>query len=473
MLGLRVVRRGLDGRAASRAWRAMSVLSSEGIAGMGAAAEASSSDTAFADLSADTQRNLEKMGIKELFPVQASTFGTIAGGVDMVGRSRTGSGKTLAFVLPIVEQLCSADDNGSRGRPSPRCVVLAPTRELAVQVSQEFSRVAGRRLNVSCIYGGVPIDKQLRELRNGTDVIVGTPGRVRDHINRGTLRLDEVQFAVLDEADEMLGMGFKDDVMDIIDDMPAHPTRQTLMWSATFDKQIRSLSKEIAHEPTFVDMVGDDDGVAFKLPESVTHISVPTMRKTRFDVLNLILERQREQGRVLVFTRTKAMAGEISMADEVRADCHALHGDMSQAMRSQTLDGFRRKDFDVLIATDVAARGLDIPEVDTVVHMGLPESVQSFVHRSGRTGRAYRDGTNIVLTMGAACDDMMRDVERKTNAQFITGMRFSPTDMVDSAVPAVVERVGGVSPVVRCHERVLLFTVTFHANRAHNLTRSP
>jgi ATP-dependent RNA helicase DDX21 len=374
--------------------------------------------SAFAgELSARLTGRLAAAGIASLFPVQAATVRAVCAGADVVVRSRTGSGKTLGFVIPVLELLERHNKavGGGGAIREPRCLVLAPTRELAKQIDAEFVRVGGAR--VLAAYGGTAMGPQLRALREGVDVLVGTPGRVADLERQGALSLRGVRVVVLDEADEMLRMGFKEEVESILRSTP--PGKQTMLWSATVPPWVRALAKTALRDAQFVDLVGDD---AAKLPATVRAVAhiVPEdndgrltrARDARDEALGAVLaalvgpgaqaaaaEAGGPPARVLVFTETKLEAARIADLPLRAAGARvaALTGDMSQGAREAALRDFKAARVDVLVATDVAARGLDIDDVAAVVQYRLPQSVETFVHRTGRTGRAGRAGVVAVL----------------------------------------------------------------------------
>ncbi|KAH9303809.1 hypothetical protein KI387_008213, partial [Taxus chinensis] len=300
---------------------------------------------------------LAKKGIVKLFPIQKAVLEPAMQGRDMIGRARTGTGKTLAFGIPIMDKIIQNGRKNGRGF-NPLALVLAPTRELARQVEKEFMASAPC-LDTLCCYGGVPIRNQIEAIRRGIDVIVGTPGRIIDLINRGELILSDVQFIVLDEADQMLAVGFDEDVEVIMERLPKK--RQSMLFSATLPQWIHKLSRKYLTDPLLVDL------------------------------------EHAKGGKCIVFTQTKRDADYLSTSLSQALGCKALHGDISQGQRERTLAGFRQGQFNVLIATDVAARGLDVPNVDLIIHYELPTSSEIFVHRSGRTGRAGKKGTAILI----------------------------------------------------------------------------
>ncbi|ONM02057.1 putative DEAD-box ATP-dependent RNA helicase family protein isoform X1 [Zea mays] len=356
-------------------------------AGGGAAAEGL--EIAKLGISSKIVERLASKGITKLFPIQRAVLEPAMQGRDMVGRAKTGTGKTLAFGIPIMDAIIRHNEKYKPGK-FPLAIVLAPTRELAKQVEREF--LDSSPLETLCVYGGTPIMQQIRKLNYGVDVVIGTPGRVIDLLKRGSLSLAEIRFVVLDEADQMLSVGFDLDVETILERVP--PQRQTLMFSATMPTWIRKLTQKYLNNPVTVDLVGEDDQ---KLAEGISLLAVSSENREKPAVLGELIKEHAKGGKCIVFTQTKRDADRLSHNMSRSFQCEALHGDISQSQRERTLAGFRDGRFNILIATDVAARGLDIPNVDLVIHFELPNSSELFVHRSGRTGRAGKKGTAIVM----------------------------------------------------------------------------
>lgn len=349
---------------------------------------------------------LAERGITEASPIQAESLPLTLEGKDLIGRARTGTGKTLAFALPIISKL---EPSRERSR-LPRAIVVAPTRELAKQVADEFSK-SGVGLTTVTVYGGAAYGPQENALRRGVDIVVGTPGRLIDHLERGNLDLSAVEFAVLDEADEMLSVGFADAIETILQKTPGE--RQTMLFSATLTNDIKRLARNYLREPATVDMVGEGKSQA---AQTVEHLKVKVGR-TRTRVLADLLTVYNPE-KAIVFTRTKREADELANELIHRGiESEALHGDLAQSQRERALGAFRSGRVGVLVATDVAARGLDIPEVDLVVQYHLPQDPESYVHRSGRTGRAGRTGTAIIM-FGDRENREVAGLERITGVKF-------------------------------------------------------
>ncbi|KAB2613413.1 DEAD-box ATP-dependent RNA helicase 53-like [Pyrus ussuriensis x Pyrus communis] len=353
---------------------------------------------------------LANKGISKLFPIQRAVLEPAMQGRDMIGRARTGTGKTLAFGIPILDKIFKHNAIKGRGK-NPLALVLAPTRELAKQVEKEFHDAAPG-LETICVYGGTPISSQMRALDYGVDVAVGTPGRVIDLINRGALNLGEVQFVVLDEADQMLQVGFQEAVETILERVPKK--RQTLLFSATMPNWIRKLTQNYLKDPAVIDLVGDSDQ---KLADGISLYSIVSDSYGRASIIGPLITEHAKGGKAIVFTQTKRDADRLAYAMSRSFRCEALHGDISQSQRERTLAGFRNGNFNILVATDVAARGLDVPNVDLVIHYELPNNPEIFVHRSGRTGRAGKKGSAILVYTQAE-SRAVRTIEQEVGCKF-------------------------------------------------------
>eukprot|EP00741_Cyanophora_paradoxa_P003682 tig00000093_g3579.t1 len=357
-------------------------------------------------VSEEAVKTLARRGINAFTPIQFETFDAIYDGRDVIGRSRTGTGKTMAFALPIVERM-KTNVRKTRGR-GPECLVLTPTRELCKQVAHEFE-LLGKELEVATIYGGTSYVPQENALRRGIDVLVATPGRLMDLMDRCDIDFSEIKVAILDEADEMLRVGFADDVERIFSMLPEE--RQSLLFSATVPSWVNKVSKKYMDKPLSVDTIGTS---VMKAAETVRHIAVQVFAKARSDILSDLIAVYGKE-RVIIFTRTKKDADDLAV--HIHEESQVLHGDIAQYQRELTLGRFREGRFRVLIATDVAARGIDIPAVDLVVQYELPFDSETYIHRSGRTGRAGRDGTAIVLFTPEE-QRSLRQMEREIGVKF-------------------------------------------------------
>jgi ATP-dependent RNA helicase DeaD len=335
-------------------------------------------------LSTETLRALGELGFEEPTPVQAEAIPALLDGRDMMAQAQTGTGKTAAFALPIIERL-------SGRTPGPEALILAPTRELAVQVAEAVHRFGKyRSLQVVAVYGGQPIDRQLRALSRPVDVVVGTPGRLMDHMRRETLKLSQVRFVVLDEADEMLDMGFLEDIELILSALPKD--RQTSLFSATLPKRITDLATRYLRDPVRVQVEPEQVSVPL-----ITQSYYEVVPRAKLEALTRILDLE-DPSSAMIFCRTKIEVDEVTQALQGRGyAAEAIHGDLSQMMRDRVMARFRAGTATLLVATDVAARGLDVEHVSHVINYSMPGDTESYVHRIGRTGRAGRTGEAISL----------------------------------------------------------------------------
>lgn len=358
----------------------------------------------FPEVTSDTVKGLVKRGITTLFPVQTETFRDIYEGNDVIARDLTGSGKTLAFCLPLVEKFRKMGYFGSEGRVGGRrrllAIVLAPTRELALQVAKELKALkhSESEYKVITVYGGVSIDEQTRELRSGVEFFVGTTGRVLDHIERGNIDFTQIKTVCLDEADQMLNMGFQEDVEKVMKNITSVNTEkpQFLLFSATVPHWVKDVARNyMDRDYKFIDLVKD---LKNKTSQTVQHLAINCPYFNRTSTLaDILMCYGGLHGKTIVFSQTKADANSVMLADKVTHDVEVLHGDIAQNQREVTLQRFREGKFNVLVATDVASRGLDIPNVDLVIQLEPPKDVETYIHRSGRTARAGNSGTCITF----------------------------------------------------------------------------
>jgi ATP-dependent RNA helicase RhlE len=357
-------------------------------------------------LSADLLATVAREGYTEPTPVQSAAIPFILAGRDVLAAAQTGTGKTAAFVLPLLERLRGHANGGfSPARHPVRVLILTPTRELAVQVSESV-KTYGRSssLRSAVVYGGTRIDPEIKLLWKGVEILVATPGRLLDHIGQRTVNLSQVEVLVLDEADRMLDMGFVPDVRKIAALLPAQ--RQTLMFSATFSDEIRRLAKEFQRDPEIVEVAARNS-----IADNLTQVLYPVDQSRKADLLIHLIQRDSME-QVLVFTRSKIGASRLaSYLDRRGVSCSAIHGDRSQAERTRALEAFRGRFVKVLVATDVASRGLDIEDLPYVVNFELPFDPQDYIHRIGRTGRAGASGTAISLVSPDEVDEL-RAVQR-------------------------------------------------------------
>jgi ATP-dependent RNA helicase DeaD len=314
-------------------------------------------------------------------PVQAGLIPRALAAVDVMGQARTGTGKTAAFVIPILEQL----NDHQRGR-GPRAVVLVPTRELAVQVKGEADKLAhGRKLHIVAIYGGKPIKGQIEKLRRGADIIIGTPGRVLDHLARGTLVLGDVQIVVLDEADRMLDIGFRPDIEKILRRAPQ--SRQTLLLSATVPPPVQKLAERYMRDPESLDFSPTDIS-----SETIEQFYFTVDPERKFDLLERLLKRE-EPRQAIIFCRTKRGTDKIHhRLSRKFKDAACIHGDLGQSARDRVMRDFREGKVRYLVATDVVGRGIDVSGISHIINYDVPQFSDDYVHRVGRTGRMGREG---------------------------------------------------------------------------------
>lgn len=358
-------------------------------------------------LSKELLKGVEDLGFEEPSPIQALAIPILLAGRDAVGQAQTGTGKTAAFGLPILDKVVPGK--------AVQALVLCPTRELAIQVAEELGKLGARKRGICIlpIYGGQGIDRQFRALAKGAQVVVGTPGRVIDHLQRGTLRLGETLITVLDEADEMLDMGFREDIETILEKTPANCQR--VLFSATMPAPIRDLASRFLRDPEMLT-------IAQKM------LTVPAIEQTYYEVrpfqkMDALCRLLDSKGfrKALVFCSTKRSVDEVTMHLQQRGyQSDGLHGNLAQSQRDRVMQRFRSEGIDILVATDVAARGIDVDDVDAVVNYDIPHDVEKYVHRIGRTGRAGREGSAFTFVT-AREHYKMRDIIRYTKARITEG----------------------------------------------------
>ncbi|PYI56435.1 DEAD/DEAH box helicase [Paenibacillus flagellatus] len=330
-------------------------------------------------LDAKVVRAITEMGFEESTPIQEKTIPLALEGKDLIGQAQTGTGKTAAFGIPLVSRIDPSEERIV-------ALIMCPTRELAIQVAEEISKL-GRFKGIRSlpIYGGQDIVKQIRALKKKPQIIIGTPGRLLDHINRKTIKLDNVNTVVLDEADEMLDMGFMDDIQSILELVPSE--RHTMLFSATMPENIKRLAKQFLTDPEHVSVIPKQVSAPL-----IAQSYIEVHEKQKFDALCRLLDMESPE-LAIIFGRTKRRVDELSEALQKRGySAEGLHGDLSQNQRDNVMRKFRDGSIDVLVATDVAARGLDVSGVTHVINFDLPQDPESYVHRIGRTGRAGREG---------------------------------------------------------------------------------
>ncbi|MCM1023389.1 MAG: DEAD/DEAH box helicase [Prevotella sp.] len=381
-------------------------------------------------LSEEILKAVEKLGYEEATEIQAKTIPLLMEGRDVIGRSHTGTGKTAAFGIPAVSSIQKSDGN------TVRILILCPTRELAMQACGELDKFSDFMpwVRTCAVYGGADIERQITRLRRGANIVVGTPGRVMDHINRRTLKLDGVRTVILDEADEMLNMGFREDIETILGFVPEE--RQTVLFSATMPEAIMAITEKYQRDPVAVGVEEKSRTV-----DSVEqfYFDVPMGRKT--DALQMLLLAY-EPKLSMIFCNTKKMVDELSeqlVSKGFRAA--GLHGDMKQASRTQTLNAFKSGRLNILIATDVAARGIDVDDVDAVFNYDIPQDCEYYIHRIGRTGRAGKSGAAYTIASGRRQVSELMDVARCTKARIERRELPSRDEVLAAKANAVAEAV--------------------------------
>jgi ATP-dependent RNA helicase DeaD len=371
------------------------------------------------------------LGYEEPTPIQREAIPFLLAGRDVLGQAGTGTGKTAAFVLPLLQRL--AKEGGKKG--TTRGFILVPTRELAMQVAEATHKYAkGQNLAIVPVYGGAPMDLQIRSLRRGADIVVATPGRAIDHLKRGTLSLASVQVLVLDEADEMLDMGFADDLEAILEQTPE--AKQTALFAATFAKRLQGIATKHLDNPARVTIAAEKQAVG-KLPK-VRQTAYIVARPQKMQALDRILEFEDPQS-AIVFCRTRLEVEEVTETLQAHGyGAQAIHGGMLQKQRDRVMGLFRSQKADILVATDVAARGLDIEHVSHVFNFDVPLSPEVYVHRIGRTGRAGREGVAITI-VDPRQSRLMRNIESLTRQKVEIAALPTTADLRARRVTATVD----------------------------------
>jgi ATP-dependent RNA helicase DeaD len=378
-------------------------------------------------LSEELLKAIHKLGFEQAAPIQAEAIPPLMAGKDVVGQSQTGSGKTAAFAAPAIEKV-------DVSRRDTQILILCPTRELAIQVSEEVHKLAlfKRGLHALPIYGGQSYDRQLFGLRQGAHIVIGTPGRVMDHMRRGTLKLDAVKMAILDEVDVMLNMGFRDDIELILQATPK--TRQTVFFSATIPRPIQQLIEKYARDPQQVRI----EQKALTVP-TVEQVYYEVDRRYKVDLLTRLIDLN-DLKLGIIFCNTKRMVDDL--VDHLNAQGYSadrLHGDMTQTMRDRVMQKFRKSGLEFLVATDVAARGLDVEDVEVVFNYDLPYDGEDYVHRIGRTGRYGRPGRAISFASGREVF-AIRNIERYTNVRIQRGRPPTADEVEEARTNVVIDK---------------------------------
>lgn len=377
-------------------------------------------------LSYEIQRAVADMGFEEATPIQSESIPHILEGRDMLGQAQTGTGKTCAFGIPVIERVDREDNH-------VQYLILAPTRELAIQIADEMHEVAKYKegIRILAVYGGQPIDRQILALKKRPQIIVGTPGRVMDHMRRKTLRLDNLSGIILDEADEMLNMGFKEDIDTILSSCPDEI--QKVYFSATMPKAILELTNKYLKDPVHVRIAPKQLAV-----ENISQFYIEVREYNKLEILCRLIEADRIK-LALVFCNTKRKVDEVCEKLTTRGySAEALHGDMKQMMRTRVMNRFRSGEVDLLVATDVAARGIDVDDIEVVINYDLPQDEEYYVHRIGRTGRAGRSGKAYTFVVGREIIEL-KNIQHYAKANIVCAQPPSLSDVTESKVSGILE----------------------------------
>lgn len=356
------------------------------------------------NLSEQIQKAISDMGFEEATPIQSQTIPYILQGMDIIGQAQTGTGKTCAFGIPAIELIDQKIDG-------IQALILCPTRELAIQVSEELKQVSKYKESVRIlpVYGGQPIDRQITALKKRPQIIIGTPGRIMDHMRRKTLKLSNLKMIILDEADEMLNMGFREDIDTILEKVPEE--KQTILFSATMPKEIMELTKKYQKDPLHIKASHKEITVP-----SIEQYYLEVGQNAKLEVLSRLVDVNNIK-LSLVFCNTKRQVDELTVSLQSRGySAEALHGDMKQEQRDRVMSRFRKGLIDILIATDVAARGIDVDDVEAVFNYDIPNDEEYYVHRIGRTGRAGRTGKSFTFVVGREIYKL-KDIQRYTKSK--------------------------------------------------------
>ncbi|MCK9277871.1 MAG: DEAD/DEAH box helicase [Methanoculleus sp.] len=400
------------------------------------------------NISQKTLRAIEDMGFEEPTPIQVSTIPAILEGRDVTGQAQTGTGKTAAFGVPAIERV----DTESR---ETQVLVLSPTRELAIQTAEEFARLAKyqRGINILPIYGGQPIERQFRGLQRGAQIVVGTPGRVLDHLDRGTLSFAGVKLVVLDEADQMLDMGFREDIEKILDDTPRD--RQTVLFSATLPRPILEISKRFQKNPEFISVARREVTVP-----QIEQLYLEVRSRDKLEILSRLLDMY-DPELTLIFSNTKRGVDDLTTHLQARGYfAEGLHGDMKQTLRDRVMAKFRAGNIDILVATDVAARGIDVEDVDLVINYDVPQDIDYYIHRIGRTARAGRAGRAVTF-VGPKEYFKLRTIQDYTRIKIARIPLPTQGDVEESRTRKLIDRVqqvideGSLEHYVNLVERII------------------
>lgn len=400
------------------------------------------------NLSDEVQKAIADMGFEEATPIQSQTIPHILKGVDLIGQAQTGTGKTCAFGIPAIEML----DINSEGI---QVLILSPTRELAIQISEELRDVSKYKEGVRIlpVYGGQPIDRQIAALKKRPQIIIGTPGRIMDHMRRRTLKLSDLKMIILDEADEMLNMGFREDIDIILEKVPVE--KQTILFSATMPKEILDLSSKYLKNPLHIKAAHKQMTVP-----GIEQLYLEVSQSSKLEILSRLIDAN-GIGLSLVFCNTKRQVDELTSSLQSRGySAEALHGDMKQDQRNKVMSKFKKGLIDILIATDVAARGIDVDNVEAVFNYDLPSDEEYYVHRIGRTGRAGKTGKSYTFVVGREIHKL-KEIQRYTKSTIRLIKPPTPMDVQERKIGLIMSKVkdtlseGSFSKYVSHIEKVL------------------
>lgn len=390
---------------------------------------------------------VDNMGFTEPTSIQKLAIPDALKGKDIIGQAQTGTGKTVAFAIPLLEKIYIKDK-------SPQAIILCPTRELCIQVAGEVEKLGKNidKLKILAVYGGQPIGRQIRALKKGVHIVVGTPGRVLDHIDRKTLDLRGIDTVVLDEADEMLDMGFREDIENILRFTPEE--RQTMLFSATIPKPIKSITKKYQNNPKHVKVAKQD-----MIVKEIEQVYFPTKEKDKLDSLTRFLDIY-DINLCLVFSNTKKRVDFIVRSLQRKGySVDGIHGDMSQSQRDKVMDKFRKGKINMLVATDVAARGIDVPDVEVVFNYDVPNHNDNYVHRIGRTGRAGKTGYAFTFVSGRE-RNILNSIQKHTNSTIKKGRMPSYKQMEKIKNDLILE---GIKKIIKngdlVKERMMIETL--------------
>ncbi|MGQ3685208.1 MAG: DEAD/DEAH box helicase [Candidatus Loosdrechtia sp.] len=378
-------------------------------------------------LSEDMRKAIMDMGFEEATPIQYQSIPSILEGKDIIGQAQTGTGKTAAFGIPALEMI----DAENR---KPQAVILCPTRELAIQVAEELKKLSKYKKNIEIlpVYGGQSIERQIKVLKKGAQIIIGTPGRIMDHMNRRTLKLDKIKIVILDEADEMLDMGFREDIEFILEKTPKQ--RQTILFSATMPRAILDLTRKYQNNPQFIKVVHKE----LTVPH-VEQYYFEVKERVKPEILSRLIDIH-DLGLSLVFCNTKRRVDELVEHLQARGYlADGLHGDMKQQQRNSVMSKFRKGAIEILVATDVAARGIDVEDIEAVFNYDVPHDEEYYVHRIGRTGRAGRKGRAFTFVVGREIYQI-RDIQQYTKTKITLQKVPTLSDVEEIKINLLLEK---------------------------------